>query len=105
MEQTTKPKRAPRKVDPLVRVVEQEVRPEIPNYAAKTSTPKKRMTAHEGRAAAWGGEFEKTGSLDSLLLSLTFEVGAATGLAIRPALVQLAAAALGEIERIDKAGR
>ncbi|MGW7434748.1 hypothetical protein [Streptomyces sp. NPDC054849] len=101
---TAKPKRAPRKVDPLAKLLD-ELKAEMGRVGTTTPTPAFRRQSHDGRAAAWGREYAKTGSLDALLLSLAFEVGASTALELRYSLVQLAAAALSEVERIDKADR
>ncbi|MFE4451395.1 hypothetical protein [Streptomyces sp. NPDC056796] len=103
---TTKPKRAPRKpADPLLKILDDILRAEIAKAPIAVPPPAFRRPINDGRAAAWGREYDRGRALDALLLSLTFEVGAALNPnEARYSLVQLAAAALAEVQRIDEAG-
>ncbi|MEU5403691.1 hypothetical protein ABZ348_30870 [Streptomyces sp. NPDC005963] len=104
---TPKPKRVPRKpADPLIKIVDEVLRAGIAKMGATTPVPAFRSRLNEGRASAWSREHVKTGALDALLLSLTFEVGAALNpVETRHSLIQLAAAALAEVQRIDEAAK
>lgn len=99
-ETTEKPKRAPRKADPLGKLLG-DLRAEMSKAGGFTPTPAYRRHPHDGRAAAWGREYEKTGSLDALILSLAFEAGASTEAELRYALLQLAANAMNVIKTLD----
>ncbi|KPC89324.1 hypothetical protein ADL35_02495 [Streptomyces sp. NRRL WC-3753] len=95
-----KTKRAPRKADPLAKLLG-ELRAEMGKAGGFTPTPAYRRPPHDGRSAAWGREYEKSGSLDALILSLAFEAGASTEAELRYALLQLAANALNVIKTLD----
>ncbi|WP_438470819.1 hypothetical protein [Streptomyces asiaticus] len=75
---------------------------ELGEYDANDSYASRRP-AHERRANAWAKEYGKTGALDALLLSHTFEVLAAFPHEQHPALVQLAAVALNEAKKLETA--
>ncbi|MFE0964035.1 MULTISPECIES: hypothetical protein [Streptomyces] len=97
---TDKPKRAPRKTDPLAKLLG-ELRAEMNQAGGFTPTPAFRRQPHDGRASAWGREYAKTGALDALILSLAFEAGASTEKELRYALLQLAANAMNVIKTLD----
>ncbi|MCS0601075.1 hypothetical protein NX794_07500 [Streptomyces sp. LP11] len=100
---TEKPKRAPRKADPLAKLLT-ELRDEMGAAAATfTAIPAYRRLPHDGRASAWDREYARTGALDALILSLAFEVGARPAAELRYALLQLAANAMTAINTLDGA--
>lgn len=94
-EKAPAPKKATRKPDPITQLLN-EVKAELKHVGEWkiTDTYAYRRRQHDSRAAAWGREYAKTGSLDALLLSLTFEALACYPQERRHSLVQLAAAAL-----------
>ncbi|WP_432078654.1 hypothetical protein [Streptomyces sp. YPW6] len=104
MSETTTPKKTTRKPDPMTRVLN-EVRAAVKNlgeYPANPGTDDRRRQ-HDGRAAAWGKEYGRQGTFEALLLSYAFESLAAYEHEQREALVQLAAIALAQVEKLDGA--
>jgi hypothetical protein len=101
IEKTPAPKKATRKPDPITQLLN-EVRAELKQVGEwKTDAHDSRRRQHDTRAAAWGREYAKTGALDALLLSLTFEALACYPQEQRYSLVQLAAAALSAAEKLE----
>ncbi|QJD50688.1 hypothetical protein SEA_ISSMI_42 [Streptomyces phage Issmi] len=98
-EKTPAPKKATRKPDPITQLLN-EVRTEL-KQVGEWKTTDTRRRQHDTRAAAWGREYAKTGELDALLLSLTFEALACYPQEQRYSLVQLAAAALSAAEKLE----
>lgn len=102
-EKAPAPKKATRKADPMTQLLN-EVKAEVKQMEGwKVEGVKADRTAHyDGRASAWGRHYAQHGTLDGLLLSLGFEALAALNPAERRhSLVQLAAASLVAIEKLD----
>ncbi|MFF8845476.1 hypothetical protein ACF08N_22580 [Streptomyces sp. NPDC015127] len=106
----TKPttKKAPaRKADPMARILN-DVRAQVKalgEYSTEPA-PEHRIRHHDGRAAAWNRQYAHEGTIDALVLALTFEALAALNPAEeRYALTQLAAVVFSRIEQIDEAGK
>ncbi|MGW1040066.1 hypothetical protein [Streptomyces sp. NPDC002547] len=104
--ETTKAEQAPkkggRKPDPMTRLLNdlKGAIKELGEYTT-TDTYDFRRRLHDGRAAAWAKEYGKTGAFDALLLSHTFEALACYRHEQRHALLQLAAVAVAEAEKLD----
>ncbi|MFF3015795.1 hypothetical protein [Streptomyces sp. NPDC057939] len=102
MSETTTTKKATRKPDPMTHVFT-DVRAAVKNlgeYTAKPGTDDRRRQ-HDGRASAWGKEYGRQGTFEALLLSYAFESLAAYEHEQRWALVQLAAIAVAQVEKLD----
>ncbi|MEX1655491.1 hypothetical protein ABZ960_20280 [Streptomyces pseudovenezuelae] len=97
------PKKGGRKPDPMTQLLN-EVKAKIKNLAELTvkENPAGRAQQHERRASAWGRHYAQHSTLDGLILSLGFESLAALNPAERRySLVQLAAAALVAVEKLE----
>ncbi|MEU9795089.1 hypothetical protein AB0E27_31640 [Streptomyces sparsogenes] len=97
------PKKGGRKPDPMTKIVAdmKAVGKDLGDYTT-TDAYAFRRKQHDTRAAAWGREYAKTGAFDAMLLSLTFEALAGLNPAERRyALLQLSAAALNEVMKLD----
>ncbi|WP_329289596.1 hypothetical protein [Streptomyces pseudovenezuelae] len=101
IEKAPAPKKPARKPDPIAQLLN-EVRAELKQVGewATTDAYAFRRRQHDSRAAAWGKEYAKTGALDAMLLSLTFEALACYPQEQRYSLVQLAAAVLAAAEKL-----
>lgn len=102
-EKTPTPKKTTRKPDPLARLMN-DVKAEMKNLAGASVTPPSasRTDQYERRASAWGRHYAEHGTLDGLILSLGFEALAGLNPAERRhSLLQLAAAALVAVEKLD----
>lgn len=101
-ETTPAPKKAARKPDPITQLLN-EVRTELKQIEKwdVADVPAGKARHYDTRAAAWGRAYAKDSGLDSLLLSLTFEVLACYPQERRYSLVQLAAAALAAAEKLE----
>ncbi|MEU9605484.1 hypothetical protein [Streptomyces sp. NPDC048057] len=100
------PKKATRRPDPTAQLLT-ALKAELKNHAELEVRPVEagRAEQYDRRAAAWGRHFADHGSLDGLVLSLGFEALAALNPAERRyALVQLAAAALVAVSKLDEDG-
>ncbi|MGM9381140.1 hypothetical protein [Streptomyces antibioticus] len=97
------PKKSTRKPDPVTQLLN-EVKAELKNvddWDVKPIAPG-RAEQYDRRASAWGRHYAQHGTLDGLLLSLGFEALAALNPAERRySLVQLAAAALAAVDKLD----
>ncbi|UFD97978.1 hypothetical protein PQC18_gp40 [Streptomyces phage Pablito] len=100
-------RRAPRKPatpkpDPVARSLSdvQAAMKGLGEYSSTTG-PDHRKRHHDGRAAAWAQQYAHEGTFDSLLLSNAFEAVACYDHEQRHALVQLAAIALAQVEKLD----
>ncbi|AXQ65239.1 hypothetical protein KGG90_gp44 [Streptomyces phage Thestral] len=97
------PKKTTRKPDPVTQLLN-EVRAELKNVGDWDVKPiaAGRSEQYDRRASAWGRHYAEHGTLDGLILSLGFEALAALNPAERRySLVQLAAAALAAVEKLD----
>ncbi|WP_406192279.1 hypothetical protein OH733_05565 [Streptomyces griseus] len=97
-------KKATRKPDPMTRIIAdmKEARKALGAFGTKDHDESKRRS-YDQLAASWGRDHAITGEYASGLLSLTFEAAACYKQEKRYALLQLAAAALAEVERLDGA--
>ncbi|WP_432006281.1 hypothetical protein [Streptomyces parvus] len=107
--ETTAPKptakKAPaRKPDPMARIIAdmKEAGKALGGFGTKDHDEAKRR-AYDQLAASWGRDHAITGEYASGLLSLSFEAVACYRREKRYALLQLAAVALAEVERLDGA--
>ncbi|MCD2462481.1 hypothetical protein MBT42_02795 [Streptomyces sp. MBT42] len=104
---TTRKKAPARKPDPLGRILN-DVRAAAKSLGEYSTlpAPEHRVRHHDGRATAWNRQYAHEGTIDSLVLSLTFEALSSLNPAEeRYSLTQLAAVVLGRIEQIDEAGK
>lgn len=102
-EKTPAPKKTTRKPDPMTQLLN-EVKAEVKSFADTEVKPigPGRAEQYDRRASAWGRHYADHGTLDGLLLSLSFEALATLNPAERRySLVQLAAAALLSAEKLD----
>ncbi|MEU6572265.1 hypothetical protein [Streptomyces sp. NPDC046805] len=104
---TAQPKKAPRKPDPMARILA-DVKAEAKKITEfdVSPVPASRAQVHDGRSAAWGRQYAKDSSFDALLLSLAFEALAGLNdVEVRYSLTQLGAVVLDRIAQIDEAGK
>ncbi|MGW8953524.1 hypothetical protein [Streptomyces sp. NPDC055709] len=104
---TPQKKTTARKPAPLTRILN-DIREQakILGEYATNPVPEHRIAHHDGRASAWGRQYAHEGTIDSMVLSYTFEAMSTRNPAEeRYALVQLAAVVLARIEQIDEAGQ
>ncbi|MBQ0949271.1 MULTISPECIES: hypothetical protein [unclassified Streptomyces] len=96
-------KKTTRKPDPVTQLLN-EVKAEIKGFSdlEVKAVAVGRAEQYDRRATAWNRHYAQHGTLDGLLLSLGFEALAALNPAERRySLVQLAAAALLSVEKLD----
>ncbi|QAY15945.1 hypothetical protein SEA_JANUS_41 [Streptomyces phage Janus] len=104
---TTRKKAPARKPDPMARILNdiRAAAKSLGEYATNPA-PEHRVRHHDGRASAWGRQYAHEGTIDALVLSLTFEALSSLNPAEeRYSLTQLAAVVLARIEQIDEAGQ
>ncbi|MEU0343325.1 hypothetical protein ABZ092_31320 [Streptomyces bobili] len=97
------PKKTPRKPDPTTQLLN-EVKAELKAIGDWTvnDLPTYKAVHYDSRARAWGRHYADHGRIDGLLLSLAFEALSSLNPAERRlSLVQLAAASLAAIEKLD----
>ncbi|MGW5130909.1 hypothetical protein [Streptomyces sp. NPDC004135] len=96
---TAAPKKTARKADPLGRILS-DVRAEVKELGEFSAepTPEHRRPHHLGRFHAWAQQYAEEGTADSMLLTRAF-VAASTG--TRLALIELAAVAVAQVEKLD----
>ncbi|QAX95493.1 hypothetical protein SEA_BARTHOLOMEWSD_43 [Streptomyces phage BartholomewSD] len=102
-EKTPAPKKTTRKPDPVTQLLN-EVKAELKHIGDWDVKPiaAGRAEQYDRRASAWGRHYAQHGTLDGLILSLGFEALASLNPAERRySLVQLAAAALAAVEKLD----
>jgi hypothetical protein len=99
----TETKRGGRKPDPMTQLIN-DLKTQIKNLGEVSTFDYPAHTArhYDERANAWGRQYGKTGTTDGLILSLAYEALSSLNDAERRySLVQLAAASLVVVERLE----
>ncbi|MFG2923858.1 hypothetical protein ACGFYA_20410 [Streptomyces sp. NPDC048305] len=97
------PKKTTRKPDPTTQLLN-ELKAELKALSDWTvnELPPRKAEHYDGRAHAWSRHYASNGQVDGLLLSLAFEALSSLNPSERRySLVQLAAASLTAIEKLD----